>query len=272
MVSTSPPVSAFPSVGLTYHIAASLSLSASVSRGYTAMSISNLLNSDGTIQEDITPETGWSREVSAHITRNVLTARITAYHMDIRNTIVTRRIIDDTFEKYNGGHTRHRGFEAEIDMQLPEQMWDWRAGYTFSDHVFAEFHDGGVDYRGNTLPGIPKHRLFQQLSFFPIAQFRLTLHHHWVSTLYLNDANTYKPRGHHLIGGAMDYTLQTGDAWKWHVSINVHNLFNTPYASMFQINAPGEMPRYYYPGKPLSAYLRIAVEYRMGKENQNVKG
>lgn len=265
-VSTKVPVSVFPTVGVQYRITHALSASASLSRGYTALLLSDLLNSDGEIQSDIVPETGWNKEVALMVNpHKSITFRITGYSMLIRNTIITRRIQDDQFEKYNGGQTRHRGIEFESQVTGRNEEWMWTAAYTFNDHIFSDFDDGGVDFSGKQLPGVPVHRLYQQFRMDVIANLFVSLSHHWVSAVYLDDANAQRGSGYHLVNGSIDYSFYTGSNLKWIVTTHVHNLWDVRYSPMFQINAPGTMPRYYYPGKPRSVYVSVGFEYKIRK-------
>ncbi len=261
-LSTDVPASLYPAAGLHYALSPFISVSASVSRGYTALSLSNVLNSDGSIQSEIKPETGWSKEVSVHLNKDKnISASITGYFMHISNTIITRRLMDDVFEKYNGGKTLHRGVEAELNLCDNKQHISWKGAYTFNAHVFSEFNDGGVDFSGKALPGIPKHRLFQTLALRVLPALYLSFNHHWVSEVYLNDANTLRGSGYHLINSSVDYRFKTSEKWKWVISAHLHNILDTDYSPMFQINAPGGMPRYYYPGKPRSLYVSVGFQH-----------
>lgn len=262
--SVNVPASVFPTAGIQYALSHRIAISAALSRGYSALSLSQVLNSDGTIQSDIKPETGWSREVSIALNQDHhISAKLTGYIMDIRNTIITRRIMDDIFERYNGGETQHRGIEAEWKISDKRQRYIWTSSYTFNDHVFSEFNDGGVDFSGKTLPGIPTHRLFQTLGLQISQTLFFSLSHHWVSDVYLNDANTARGSGYHLLNSSVDYRFNTGEKLQWVTSMHLHNVFDTNYSPMFQINAPGVMPRYYYPGKPRSVYVSVGVEYKI---------
>lgn len=261
MLQTQVPASIYPTLGARFHLTGALSVSASLSRGYTAMSLGTLLNADGSIPEGIRPEQGWSREAGVAFETKTVRIRLTIYNMGIRNTIITRRIMDDLFEKYNGGHTRHRGVEMEYRLSGNRERWTWSGAYTHNAHRFVTFNDGGTDFGGNALPGIPAHRFFHEVNVMPIARWRVSLQHHWLSSLYLNDGNALHADGYHLINSTMDYRFKTGDKLEWTCTVHMHNVFDTRYAPMFQINAPGAAPRHYYPGKPRAVYGSVAVHY-----------
>ncbi|HLF65270.1 MAG TPA: TonB-dependent receptor [Saprospiraceae bacterium] len=262
LISANVPASVFPTAGMHYALTPFLSVSASLSRGYTALSLSDVLNSDGSIQSDITPETGWNKEVSIAVNKNEnLLIKMTAYIMQVRNTIITRRIMDDQFEKLNSGQTIHRGIEVETRIKGIDDRWSWSAAYTFNDHIFSEFEDNGTDYSGKSLPGIPRHRLYQRLSFKPTIPVTVSFIHHRVSVVYLNDLNALRGNGYHLINTSIEYVFRTSGEWCLTLGAYVHNIFDTHYSPMFQINAPGAMPRYYYPGKPRSVYVSVGVQH-----------
>jgi len=61
---TTTPVDFFPTGGITYAIRKNWALSTSVSRGYSSLSLEDMLDADGLINPDIVPETGWSEENS----------------------------------------------------------------------------------------------------------------------------------------------------------------------------------------------------------------
>jgi hypothetical protein len=183
--------------------------------------------------------------------------------------------MDDQFEKYNGGRTLHRGAEVEVGVSDKSDHVSWKASYTYQAHQFSEFNDGGIDYGGKALPGVPTHHLWQQLTLNETGNISFDLVHHFVSEVWLDDANTLHGPGYHLMNLTGQYVFYPGAnksrndqdpgtthaKWKWIISGHIHNLWNVHYASMFQINAPGAVPRYYYPGKPRSGYFSIGFEY-----------
>ena len=108
------PVDFFPTVGASYSLSKTLALAASVSRGYSSLSLDDMLDSDGMLNEEIVPETGWSEEISLKYNANKGSyAKLTLFSMNIKNTVLTRRIMDDVFEKLNGGSSLHQGIELE---------------------------------------------------------------------------------------------------------------------------------------------------------------
>ena len=254
------PLAGFPTVGMTYRWKPSIAFSGSVSRGYSALSLDDMLNADGTLNDEIVPETGWSGEVSilAGTMQNSY-VKFSLFRMGIHNTVITRRIMDDIFEKINAGSSIHQGVELEYQWMPSNKLWSIQGAYTYGDFTFDEFTELDQDYSGNRLPGNPLHRTFNSLHFYPLTGLDLYIEHHWISEVYLNDANTITAEGYQLINPGIRYKFNWQKKWDLTISGYVHNVLDEHYSSMYQINAPGTTPRYYYRGKPRSFYVSFIV-------------
>ncbi len=258
------PVDLFPTAGITYSLHQHWSASTSISRGYSALGLEDILDSDGMVNSDIIPETGWSEEISIRYEDGKGSyANLTLFNMNIRNTVLTRRIMDDVFEKINGGSSVHQGVElGYVWNTIPKKM-SISGAYTYGNFFFDEFEEAGSDYSGNQLPGAPMHRLFTQFELHPWQRWSIHLEHHLVSSVYLNDANTLSSDGYQLINTGLSYEVIAGDKWSGVIAATVHNVFDVQYSPMVQINAPGANPRYYYPGKPRSFYLNLTFSHKL---------
>lgn len=260
VLQTDFPIGFYPTAGLNYLLNQNISLSGSISRGYSNFSLDDLLNSNGTIAPGIKPETGWSEEIAITIGDLRSTyGRLGFFHMNINNSIITLRIADDIFEKVNQGSSLHRGLELAYRIFPFSSKLDLEGSYTFQSYV-----TGKEDV--NHLPGSPKHRSFHQLTYAPTKALDFYIIHHLVSDIFLNDANSRVGEGYQLWNAGLSYKFHFGSKWKVAFSSNVHNLFDTSYSPMFQANAPspgGADPRYYYPGKPRSFYAGINLKYEL---------
>lgn len=253
------PLYVYPTAGVNYSMKPSLSFSASLSRGYTNLGFDDILNSQGVIVPGIKPETGWSKELSV-LWGSYQTSYIKAgyYHMNVDNTLITVRIADDIFEKVNSGSAIHQGIELEYNVDALKNKISLSGSYTYSDHRSIDVIEGEF------LPGTPKHRTFHNLGFHFLKAFEFAINHHYISKVFLNDANTVTNDGYQLLNAAANFRFALGEKWNFKLGAHIHNLFDTHYASMFQINAPssgGGPPRYYYPGKPRSFYLNLNATY-----------
>jgi iron complex outermembrane receptor protein len=258
------PIDFFPTAGISYTILSDLLISGSVSRGYSSLALDDVLNSDGMVNPDIVPETGWSEEVSLkYFNDHGAYAKVTFFTMNVRNTVLTRRIRDDLFEKFNGGSSIHSGIEFEYKWISASEKISLDGAYTYSHFRFDEFVQGSTDYSGNQLPGTPDHHLYTRLNLSPWRKWDFHVDYHLVSSVYLDDANSSTADGYQLINAGIACELISGKKWSGSISANLHNLFDVRYSPMFQINAPGTQPRYYYPGKPRSLYLNMVFTHKI---------
>lgn len=258
------PIDVFPTIGVSYSIRPSISVSGSWSRGYSSLSLEDVLDANGSVNHDIVPETGWSREISFKAGEtNTSFVKLSLFSMNIENTIITKRIQDDIFIKLNGGSSLHEGIEFEYKWTFSSGLISLEGAYTLGHYTFDEFVDTGVDYSGNQLPGTPLHHTYSRLNLIPSDKWNIHVDHQWISEVYLNDANTLTGMGYQLWNMGANYSFALGPRWNASLSLNVHNIFDVDYASMYQINAPGTQPRYYYPGKPISVYLSVMISHKL---------
>ncbi len=256
------PVSIYPTAGISYRLQNQLAISASISRGYSSLSLEDILNSDGTIDPAIIPESGWSKEMSLKGGDGIISFfQLTAYDMRVANTIITRRIRDDVFEKINGGSTKHRGIELEYKWRPANSKLAGSGAVSVNNYVFDRFNDGGIERSGNRLPGTSAFRTFHRMEWWPWRNLSLLLDHHWVSKVYLNDANSVSDRGYNLFNAGIRYTLTMSETWEGVIAGHLHNVTDTEYSPMYQVNAPGTSPRYFYPGKPRAVYLNLSLKH-----------
>jgi iron complex outermembrane receptor protein len=255
---TKLPVFLYPTSGITWSFLPCMSASISVSRGYSNLSLDDLINSSGMINEELNPETGWSKDVSLKLGDPLNYVSIGYFHMNIENSILTLRIQDDIFEKINGGSSLHQGVEIEYRLQAFNQKLSLAGAYTY-----ASFYNTDQDQH-YFLPGSPAHRTYHRLFYQPLSFLQFNLTHQWTSEVYLNDLNSAKSDDSHVFHLGATVMLPISDRWSLSVRGDVHNVLNADYASMYQINAPappGGLPRYFYPGRPRAIYFSMKAAY-----------
>ncbi len=255
------PVNVFPTAGVNFLISNQLAVSASVCRGYSNLSLDDLLNSAGAITPGIKPETGWSEEVALMWGNiNETYSRISAYYMNIDNSIITLRIADDIFEKINQGRSIHKGieFEYRITPFIPKLVI--QGSYSFQSNKTPD------KPTNNLLPGTPNHRTSTHISYDLMPNWNVNINHRYFSNVFLDDVNSKIGEGYQLVNFGMAYKIQLVKQGMLELSANVHNLLDTQYSPLFQINAPspgGAQPRYYYPGKPRSFYFGVQFQHNL---------
>lgn len=257
------PLALFPTFSLTWRTFSNLEIKALVSRGYTPLTATNVLDSQGNINRTIVPESGWNQEINFMWSNRGggadLIFNLATYAMQVKNTVLIERFEEDNFRTYNGGESRSFGIEigGELNFSQPDLKWEF--SYTWNDSRFGDFDQLGPQIKGRKLPGIPEHRMYQSLRWPTKKIWSLNLDYFMTGSVNLTDQLDLKGRGSNVFNLGGRYTIRIAQH-SLKLDARIMNLFNLKYASMFQINAPGNNPRYYYPGRPRSVYLTLVFE------------
>ena len=252
------PATFFPTVGSNFLIADNIALSGSVSRGYSNVALSNLLGSSGFISPGIRLEKGWSEEAAITV-GNVMDRyiRLGIYHLNMDNAIITQFLGDGTFVKVNAGNVVNQGIEAEYKYSFFKTQLSLQGAYTYQRNRNATTPEK------IRLPGYPSHKLFHEF-VYAVSKWRGSVTHTYVSKVFLDNQLTQAGDGYQVVNLNLSYVFGFTPDWTFRIMGSLQNVFDSKYASMYQINAVssnGALPRYYYPGKPRSFYLGITMDH-----------
>jgi iron complex outermembrane receptor protein len=126
-----------------------------------------------------------------------------------------------------------------------------------------EFTDGGENYNGNHLPGIPNQTIQHQFTWNPVERIELTTQLYYAGEQYLNDLNSEKYEGYLLANLKLSAAVLRRKTTTIQFFAGINNLTNAHYTSMMIVNAKGfggSEPRYYYPGLPRNFFM--GLQYR----------
>ncbi|MEN1784627.1 MAG: TonB-dependent receptor [Bacteroidota bacterium] len=257
-----------PSFGLTYTLPKGRFF-ANVSRGFSNPGLEETLTPDGVINPDIAQEKGWSYEMGTvfSLMRKKLNLEASYYRMDIRDLLVAERIDEDQFIGKNAGQTRHQGLELDLAYQgqLSTQLKIVpRLSYSYSNHTFVDFVDGGNDFSGNALAGVPKHRVNAGFLLSHNKGLIININHQYVSGIPLNDANALSSDAFNVVNLQLRYRKALGTHWSLGLNAGVNNVFDTNYAASVLVNARGfggRQPRFFYPGNGINYFSGLQVQY-----------
>lgn len=155
----------------------------------------------------------------------------------------------------NTGQSRRIGVETRL--ATPE--WKGLRGevsYTFSDFAFEKYMVNDTNLKGNTFPGIPRHRWEGLVRYAHPLGFFGQIHVQRVGEFFVNDTNTASnpayTLGQLLLGWEKKYNGVDGSLF-----FGVNNLFDAHYNANTRINAA--LGRYYEPGPPLNVFGGVRV-------------
>ncbi|HAM11402.1 MAG: hypothetical protein A2X05_12895 [Bacteroidetes bacterium GWE2_41_25] len=265
------PLIVSPRLGINYAPGDILAVYGSIGHGFSLPSPEETLLPEGDVNPDIRPEQGMQYEVGARF--NVLDRKIgidaALYWIELKDLLVTKRVAEDIFTGMNAGKSRHQGFE----LSFHSKVFDYGSfpgrlladiSYTGSINRFIEFTDGGNNYDGNILPGIPHHSVALQFRWAALPMLEISTHLQYTGKQYLNDSNSLDYPGYFLSNIKINSQFFQNKRFPFQFYVGINNLSDTHYASMLIVNAIGfnnVEPRYYYPGLPRNFYGGIQIQF-----------
>jgi iron complex outermembrane receptor protein len=238
-----------PKIAASYLFIPTLSVRATVSKGYSPPTIAEVRSSDNQINSSLHPEYGWNYEGGLRFKTidNKFYANINAFSFHLKDAIVRRLNQNDTEFFINAGGTKQRGVEIEAVGKLVSNL-QLRGGYTFSKFKFQN---------GNKLTGVPDHSLVASAALtFPKNIF-LFAQHTYTSSIPLNDANSVLAKSYHLSelkAGFRDLMIRKT---KLEIFTGVNNLFNKTYSLGNDLNAANG--RYFNPAARINCYFGFGL-------------
>jgi len=158
---------------------------------------------------------------------NVLGYDLTFYSTDIEDMVVgvDRGGSDRVY--VNAGEVHGEGLEASFNYTMTDNL-QFAAAYTYADHQYTDFVDGGTSYTGNTLSKSPFHHINARVTYTLINLLDIELEVDQTSKYYTstsNDDSEGKYQRPDLVHLKADY--ETG---VWSVWVQVRNLMDKKYA------------------------------------------
>ncbi|AWO00213.1 TonB-dependent receptor [Chitinophaga alhagiae] len=225
-----------------------------VSKGFSPPTVAEVLPSTSVINTTLQAEKGWNYELGARGGAGPFWYDVSLFYFGLKDAIVQRRDASgaDYFE--NAGATVQQGVETFVSYRL--RRLKLRVAYTYNHFRYKDFVQVDKNYDGNTLPGTPKHALAAGVDVELARRLYLYATYTYNDDLFLNDANTDKAAGFHLLGCKVSYTHTFGKtALMFHAGGD--NLLNVQYSLGNDINAAAR--RYFNVAAGRSWYAGVTV-------------
>lgn len=252
--------------GVSFTLNENNSLWFSYGEGFMVPSRSRLFTSTATFRSgrwrgynsdpDLDPETAdnYSIGLRGATSDGVFGYDMSLYYTKIKDMVVgvDRGGADRVY--VNAGEVRGEGLEAAFHF-APINNLRFDAAYTYADHEYTDFVDGGTDYSGNTVSSSPLHHLNARVTFTPTALLDIELEMDSISrydTSTANDDPEGKYRRPELFHLKVNY-----DTGIWSLWGQVRNLTDEKYAE--RVSYSSRSGRSYTPGEPLS--INVGIRY-----------
>lgn len=259
------PVS--PRGGLIYSLSDASQVYANASRTFEPPLLLELnsLSVPGFIK--LAGQSAWQYELGTRSRRFGLTWDVAAYDIELRNEILNINVkpfpnAPFTVPTYrNSPQTRHAGVEAGAAYRLPggvlvngdiKDHLDARVSYTFSRFTFVD----DSAYRGNDIPGAPRHHANVELTYSHPSGFSFAPSIELVPRSYFVDSrNTVKNSSWNSLSARAEWASPTS---RLTVFAAGQNLTNRRYSASVQVdNATGA---YFEPSDARSFYAGLRWE------------
>lgn len=245
-----------------------LFLSATVSKGFSPPTVSELLPSTGVISTNLEAESGWNYEANADYSfsfhHSFININFTAFSFRLNNGLVQRRDSSGADYFVNAGVLKEKGLETHVQyiyslINKPIDYITFSADYTFNHFRYGNFIQGTADYSGNTIPSVPANTfsLIADISFRNGFYFSST--YYTASTIFLNDANTAVANAYHLLGIKTGWRKTLQKKYRFNIYAGADNLLNETYSLGNDINAQAN--RFYNVAPRRNYFIGLSFQY-----------
>lgn len=261
-----------PRIAVLKQLAKSLSLYASLSKGFSPPTTAELLPSSGIIATHLEAEDGLNYEagIRGSIYKGRIYYDINAFRFALNNTIVQRRNAQGADYFDNAGSTKQIGIESYLSWQVlndPKgsvtnfKLW---MSHTWNDFTYKDFKQVTADYSGKKLPSVPSNILAAGIDLGTKPGVYLNVNYYYASSIPLNDANTEYASSYNLLGARTGWRKSLHPKVNMDLFIAADNLLDEKYSLGNDINAfsfPGVPARYYNAAMPFNFAGGISLNF-----------
>lgn len=257
-----------PQIAMLYKPSSIQTLYVSASKGFSLPAIEETLTPEGTINDNIKPESGYNIEIGSktNLINKKMYLELSVYRMIIKDLLVAQRVDDDRYVGKNAGKTLHEGLEVKLNYitRFGNITLQPYINASIGNYKFKDFNDNGNNYTGNDLTGVPNKNVNAGIDLKTGFGLSFTANYSYTDKMPLNDANTEYNDSFQLINIKASQQINPMKNLYLIFSAGINNLTNTSYASMVLVNATGfgnSAPRFYYPGLPINYYGNLRLNY-----------
>lgn len=253
-----------PRATIGYNLNNKATVFAVVSEGFSAPSLLEIRPSNRAFNTTLQPEYGWGEElgIKGGLLNHRLVFDIDLYRLRLHNAIVSRLNSNGNNYYINAGDTKQDGVEVYLKYKLFQQNLDFISAinitnsYSYQPYKFITYQQGGNNYSGNHLTGVPHNVNVSGLDIASNKGYCMHVSYTYTSSIPLTDANDAYANAYHL--------LQTKCGWQGHskkIQLEIYaggdNLLNEHYSLGNDINAAGK--RFYNPAATINFFAGCKI-------------
>jgi iron complex outermembrane recepter protein len=256
-----------PHIAVLKEIDKNVSVYASVSRGFSPPTVSEVLRSDGLFGTNLQPEEGIDYEagIKGTLLQNKIFFDISTFFFDLKNTIVQRIDINGIYYYVNAGSAKQKGVESYASYRFVDaphhlinsaKVW---SSYALHDFHYGSFKQVNADFSKNKLPGAAPNVVVAGLDITSKGGCYLNVTYNYTDKIALNDANSAYASSYNLLGARLGYKKEFKKKFSVEIFAGADNLFDTKYSLGNDINAAAG--RYYNVAPGRNYYAGISFRF-----------
>jgi iron complex outermembrane receptor protein len=259
-----------PHIAVLKQLKKNVSVYASVARGFSPPTVSEVLRSDGLFGTNLQPEDGMNYELGfkGTLLHNRLFFDVSGFLFDLKNTIVQRIDTNGVYYYVNAGSTNQNGVEAYASYQLVDMPHHFISSakvfgsYAWHDFHYADFKQVNNDFSKNELPGAAPNVVVAGLDISSKTGCYLNVTYNYTDKIALNDANAAYAASYNLLGARLGYKKDISKKIHAELFAAADNIFDSKYSLGNDINAAVGR---YYNAAPGRNYM-VGVVFRLRKD------
>jgi iron complex outermembrane receptor protein len=259
-----------PHIAVLKQLKKNVSVYASVARGFSPPTVSEVLRSDGLFGTNLQPEDGMNYELGfkGTLLHNRLFFDVSGFLFDLKNTIVQRIDTNGVYYYVNAGSTNQNGVEAYASYQLVDMPHHFiSSAKVFGSYAWHDFHYGDFkqvtnDFSKNELPGAAPNVVVAGLDISSKTGCYLNVTYNYTDKIALNDANAAYAASYNLLGARLGYKKDISKKIHAELFAAADNIFDSKYSLGNDINAAVGR---YYNAAPERNYM-VGVVFRLRKD------
>jgi len=238
-----------------------------VSQGFSPPTTSELIPSNGTINNTLNAEKGMNYELGSRgdFFKGKLHYDINVYWFRLQDAISQRRDINGNDFFVNTGGTKQQGIELQMkyhaikNAALFVNYLSVGSSYAYQNFTYKDYKVLTVDYSGKQLPGVPKHFLAFSLDAATKPGIYLNATYSYTDKIWLNDANSEYASAYNLLGIRLGYKKIFRQHYQLEIFAGVDNIGNITFSLGNDINAAAG--RYYNAAAGRNYFAGMALRW-----------
>lgn len=259
-----------PRLAVLKKIHPTISLYASVAKGFSPPTNAELLPSTGVISTQLEAERGinWEAGLRGNLLHGNLHFDVNAFYFRLNNTISQRRDLSGGDYFVNAGSTKQNGIETFISYRITDRsdlffddikIWVSHTWHNFHYDEYQKVTDDTADYSGKRLPSIPENFIAAGFDVDTKWGLYVNLSYYYSDPLPLNDENTSYASSYHLATARIGLARSITRRFSFDLFATADNLFDVKYSLGNDINAFGG--RYYNAAPGRNYSIGASVRY-----------